>query len=104
MSTSFDTARVASLLLLAGSELSCGTGLVARSPVRSEGASGGALGRARIEPTDLRAEGLSEAGAGANKLMSISFDIVCVASLLLLLAATGACGVFSAMGHKRLIA
>jgi hypothetical protein len=103
MSISFDTARVASLLLLTASALGDGAGIVVRRLVRSEGASGGALGRARIESTDLRAEGLSEAEAGASKLMSISFDMACVASLLLL-AAAGTCCNSCATGHKRLIA
>jgi hypothetical protein len=109
MSISFDTVCVGSQLLLTGSELSCGAGKVVRSPARSEGASDGARGRARIEPTDFKAEGFSEAEAGANMLMSISFDMVGVVSLLLLAAAaataaTGACGDFSGTGHKRLIA
>jgi hypothetical protein len=111
MSISFDTARVGSQLLLAGRELSCRAGKVVRSPARSEWASGGARGRARIEPTDFRAEGFSESEAGTNMLMSISFDMACVASLLFLeaaaatvTAATGACGDFSGTGHKRLIA
>jgi hypothetical protein len=109
MSISFDSDCVGSLLMLTGSELSCGAGKVVRSPAKSEADSGDARGRARIEPTDFKAEGFSEAEAGANMLMSISFDMVCVASLLLMAAAaatasTGACDDFSGTGHKRLIA